>query len=125
MPPRRKKEKLQQLTEFERRRIIGLRDGGFSYRAVGARVQRNSSTVMRVLKQWTDEHRTTKKTGSGRRKVTSACVDGHLLRMVVNGRTASSSWSTATGVLMVTSSIRRHLLHRGLRARVRPSAVGS
>ncbi|GFW21763.1 transposable element Tc1 transposase [Trichonephila clavipes] len=75
---------------------------------------------MRVWKQWTDEHR---KTGSGRRKVTSARYDRHLLHKVVNDRTASSRqsaarWSTATGVLMSTSSIPRHLLHCGLRARV-------
>ncbi|GFV25877.1 transposable element Tcb2 transposase [Trichonephila clavipes] len=43
--------------------------------------------------------------------------------MVVNDRTASSRqlvtcWSTATGVLMSASSIRRHLLHCGLRSRV-------
>ncbi|GFV62718.1 transposable element Tcb2 transposase [Trichonephila clavipes] len=43
--------------------------------------------------------------------------------MVVNDRTVSSrqlaaSWSTATGVLMSASSIRRRLLHRGLRASV-------
>ncbi|GFV16972.1 uncharacterized protein TNCV_1768831 [Trichonephila clavipes] len=70
--------------------IIGLRGGGFSYRAIGARVQRNSSTVIRVWKQWTDEHGTTRKTGSGRRKVTSARDDRHLLRMAVNNHTASS-----------------------------------
>ncbi|GFW36583.1 transposable element Tcb2 transposase [Trichonephila clavipes] len=45
MPPRRNKEKFQQLTEFEWGRIIGLREGDFSYHAIGARVQRNSSTV--------------------------------------------------------------------------------
>ncbi|GFS88545.1 hypothetical protein TNCV_1461701 [Trichonephila clavipes] len=32
-------------------------------RHIGARGQRNSSTVMRVWKQWTDNHRTTRKTG--------------------------------------------------------------
>ncbi|GFU38295.1 transposable element Tc1 transposase [Trichonephila clavipes] len=63
------------------------------------------------------------KTGSGRRKVTSARDDRHLSRMAVNDRTASSwqlaaRWSTATGVLMSASSIRRRLLHRGLRARL-------
>ncbi|GFW71852.1 transposable element Tcb2 transposase [Trichonephila clavipes] len=78
---------------------------------------------MRVWKQCTDEHRTTRKTCSGRRKVTSAHDDRHLLRMVGNDRTASSRqlaarWSTATGVLMSTLSILRRLLHRGLRARV-------
>ncbi|GFV36764.1 transposable element Tcb2 transposase [Trichonephila clavipes] len=39
---------------------------------------------MRIWMQWTDEHRTTRKTGSGRRKVTSARDDQHLLRMAVN-----------------------------------------
>ncbi|GFW65840.1 transposable element Tcb2 transposase [Trichonephila clavipes] len=42
---------------------------------------------------------------------------------MVTDRTASSRqlaarWSTATGVLMLASSIRRRLLHRGLRVRV-------
>ncbi|GFU94471.1 transposable element Tcb2 transposase [Trichonephila clavipes] len=101
MPPRRNKEKFQQFTEFERGRITGPREGGFSYRAIGARVQRNSSTVMRAWKQWTDEHRTTRKTGNERRKETSARDDRHLLRITVNGRITSSRqlaarWSTAT-----------------------------
>ncbi|GFS94062.1 transposable element Tc3 transposase [Trichonephila clavipes] len=47
-------------------------------------------TVMRVWQQWTDVHRTTRKTGSERRKVTSARDDQHQLRMTVNARTASS-----------------------------------
>ncbi|GFW42684.1 transposable element Tc1 transposase [Trichonephila clavipes] len=109
MPPRRNKGKFQQLTEFERGRIIVLRERGFSYRAIGARVQRNSSTVKRVWNQWTGEHRTTRKTGSGRRKVTSAHDDRHLLSMAVYDRTASfrklaALWSIATGVLMSASS---------------------
>ncbi|GFX84876.1 uncharacterized protein TNCV_4997081 [Trichonephila clavipes] len=74
MPPRRNKEKFQQLSEFERERIIDFREGGFHYRAIGARVQRNSSRVMQVWKQWTDEPRTTRKTGSGRQKVASASI---------------------------------------------------
>ncbi|GFY33830.1 hypothetical protein TNCV_4595401 [Trichonephila clavipes] len=42
-------------------RIVGLREAGLSYRAVAAHVQRNSSTTMRVSKQWTDEGRTARK----------------------------------------------------------------
>ncbi|GFY20232.1 hypothetical protein TNCV_208641 [Trichonephila clavipes] len=45
---------------------------------------------MRVYKYWTDEYRKTRKLGSGRREVTSARNDQHLLRMVVNDHTASS-----------------------------------
>ncbi|GFU38387.1 transposable element Tcb2 transposase [Trichonephila clavipes] len=78
---------------------------------------------MCVWTQWTHEHRTTRKTGRGRRKVTSVRDDRHLLQMAVNDRTASSRqltarWSTATAALMSASSIRRRLLHRGLHARV-------
>ncbi|GFU97405.1 uncharacterized protein TNCV_4742171 [Trichonephila clavipes] len=109
MPQRRNEEQFQQLTEFERGRIIGLREGGFYDRAIGARVQRKSSTEMRVWKQWTDGHRKIRKTGSRRWKVTSACDDRHLLHMEVNDRTASfrllaARWSTVTGVLHLSTS---------------------
>lgn len=43
---RRKRMTFQQLTEFEQGRIIGLREGGFSYREIAAHVQRYYSTVM-------------------------------------------------------------------------------
>ena len=68
MPKRWKNEKFQQLTEFERERIIGLREGGFSYCAIVVRVQWNISTVMAA-----------QKTGSGQQKGTSMHDDRHLL----------------------------------------------
>ncbi|GFT60534.1 transposable element Tc1 transposase [Trichonephila clavipes] len=64
MPCRRKGAKFEQISEFERGKIVGLREAGLSYRAVAARVQRNSSTIMRVSKQWTDEGRAARKSGS-------------------------------------------------------------
>ena len=93
------------------------------YHATAARMQRNSSTVMRVWKQWTDEHRAPRKTNSGWRKVTSARDDQHLLQMAVYDHTASSRqlsvrWSTVTGVVMSTPSIYRRLLNHGLCAMV-------
>lgn len=122
MPLRRKRAKFEQISEFERGRIVGLREAGLSYRAVAARVQRNSSTIMRVWKQWTDEGRRARKSGSGPRNVTSARDDRHLVRMAQTDRTASSrqlaaQWSTATGVSLCASSI-RSLLQRGLRVRI-------
>ncbi|GFW34780.1 transposable element Tc1 transposase [Trichonephila clavipes] len=77
--------KFEQISEFERGRIVGLREAGLSYRAVAARVQRNSSTIMRVSKQWTDEGRTARKSGSGPRNVTSAREDKRLVRMAQIG----------------------------------------
>ncbi|GFU54219.1 transposable element Tcb2 transposase [Trichonephila clavipes] len=123
MPCRRKGAKFEQISEFERGKIVGLREAGLSYRAVAARVQHISSTIMRVSKQWTDEGRTARKSGSGARNVTSAPDDRRLVRMAQTDRTASSrqlavQWSTATGVSLCASSIRRRLLQRGLRARI-------
>ncbi|GFV46304.1 uncharacterized protein TNCV_3231931 [Trichonephila clavipes] len=77
-------------TQLGWRKIISLREGGFSYSAIGARMQWNSFTEMRVWKQWTDENQKTRKTDSRRREVTSEHDDRNLLRMVVNDRTASS-----------------------------------
>ena len=119
MPSRRKKDKLQQLMEFKQGRIFGLREGWFSYCTIAAGMQQDSSKVMQVWKQWTDDHRTIRKAGSGQRKVTSVHENRYLFRMAVNDRTAS--WrqsavrcSTATGVLKSASSICRRLLHRWL-----------
>ncbi|PRD35300.1 UNVERIFIED_CONTAM: hypothetical protein NCL1_11912 [Trichonephila clavipes] len=65
MPPRRNK-KFRLLTGFERNKNKrGLREGEFSYHAIGTGVQRKHSKVMRVWKKWTDERRTTRKTGNG------------------------------------------------------------
>ncbi|GFV85592.1 hypothetical protein TNCV_3774161 [Trichonephila clavipes] len=67
--------------KFERERIIGLREGGFSCHAIAAREQRNSSPAMRVWKKWTDDHPTTKKkTGNGQKKVISARDDSLVVR---------------------------------------------
>ncbi|GFU82943.1 uncharacterized protein TNCV_4253991 [Trichonephila clavipes] len=48
---------------------------------------------MRVWKQWTDEHRKTRKTVRGRWNVTSVHDDRHLLHMSVNDRTVCSRLS--------------------------------
>ncbi|GFU63523.1 hemicentin-2 [Trichonephila clavipes] len=115
--------KFEQISVFERGRIVGLREAGLSYRAVATSVQRNSRTIMHVSKQWTDEGRTARKSVSGPRNVTSAREDRRLVRMAQTDRTAFSrqlaaQWSTATRVSLCASSIRRCLLQRGLRARI-------
>ncbi|GFT65604.1 hypothetical protein TNCV_869061 [Trichonephila clavipes] len=68
---------------FERGKIIGHQEGGFSYHQIGARVQRNSSEGMRVWKHWTDKHQTTKKLAVDEGKVHQG-DDRHLLLMGVN-----------------------------------------
>ncbi|GFV61600.1 transposable element Tcb1 transposase [Trichonephila clavipes] len=120
MPCRRKGAKFEQISEFERGKIVGLREAGLSYRAVAARVQRNNSTIMRVSKQWTDEGRTARKSGSGARNVTSAPDDRRLVRMAQTDRTASSRQLAAHWIPLTQNH--RHLqlqwanVHRSWRA---------
>ena len=71
-------------TEFERGRIMSFRKVDC---LIAGRVQRISFTITSVWKQWTNERRTTRKTGSGRRKVTSVHDNRPLLCMVVNDLT--------------------------------------
>lgn len=123
MPRKKQRKPYQQITEFVRGRIVGMREGGFSYREIAARTQCNASTVMRIWKKWTDENQTRRKPGSGAQKNTTPRDNRHLIRMAVTERTASSRvlaqhWSTATGALMSSSTVRRRLVQHGLRARV-------
>ncbi|PRD24293.1 UNVERIFIED_CONTAM: hypothetical protein NCL1_44208 [Trichonephila clavipes] len=122
MPPRINKELFQQLMEFERGRIIGLKRRIFQSRNRSwcAAEQFHSDGSLEAL---VDQRAPNSKTSSGRRKVTSARDDRYLLRMGLNDRNASSRhlvarWSTATAVLMSASSIHRRPLHRGFRAKV-------
>ncbi|GFY36377.1 transposable element Tc3 transposase [Trichonephila clavipes] len=96
MPCRRKGAKIKQISKFERGKIVGLCEAGLSYRAVAARVQRNSSTIMRVSKQWTDEGRTARKSGSGPRNVTSAPDDRRL--------TSAAAWAARKDSFIQDSS---------------------
>ena len=74
---------------------------------------------MWVWKQWTDEHQTTRKTSSGRRKATAArdCFAWRWMT-ITSSRKLAARWSSATGKLMPDSSIRRNLLYRELHARL-------
>ncbi|UYV70367.1 hypothetical protein LAZ67_7002704 [Cordylochernes scorpioides] len=58
---KRRKEKqrssFDQLSEFDRKRIVAYRDCGLSFREIGSRVGRNQTTVMRICDLWMQEVR--------------------------------------------------------------------
>ena len=102
MPRRRQRAQYQQVSAFERGRMVGLRKAGLSCRDIAAHTGHAATTVMRVWNQWTEEGRTQRRAGTGLCNVTTARDDRHLVRMAVTDRTASSTmlsrrWSTATG----------------------------
>ncbi|GFS75381.1 transposable element Tcb1 transposase [Trichonephila clavipes] len=52
MSRRKQRSAFDQVSEFERGRIVAYRDFGLSFRQIGSRVGRNQTTVMRICDRW-------------------------------------------------------------------------
>ena len=127
MPRRGERVQYQQVSAFERGRIVGFREAGLSYRDIATRIGYAATTVMRLWNQWREEARTQRRAGTGPHNVTTARDDRHLVLMAVTDRTASSTvlsrhWSTATGLDLSASTVHRRLLRAGLLVRMPLSA---
>ncbi|GFX45982.1 HTH_Tnp_Tc3_2 domain-containing protein [Trichonephila clavipes] len=59
MPLRRNRRQYEQLTDFDRGRIIGLREAGWSNRRIGRHLGRSDMVVARCWQQWIPEGRVT------------------------------------------------------------------
>ncbi|GFW65791.1 DDE_3 domain-containing protein [Trichonephila clavipes] len=57
MPLRRNRRQYEQLTDFDRGRIIGLREAGLSNRRIGRHLGRSDMVVARCWQQWITEGR--------------------------------------------------------------------
>ena len=77
------KGRYQQVSTFERDRMVGLREAGVSNRDIAARTGHAAKTVVRVWNQWREEGRTQRRAGTGPRNVTTARDDRHLVLMAV------------------------------------------
>ena len=71
---------------FERRRIVGLREAGWTCRRTAALVGHN---VCRCFQQWSVGHFHTRRPGSVRPRGTDARQDGSIVRAAVAASTAS------------------------------------
>ena len=97
MPCRHIRVQYQQVSAFERGRMVGLREAGLSYRDIAAHTGHAAMTVMPVWNHWREEDRMQRP-----HNVTTARHDRHLVRMAMIDHTASSTmlnrcWNTATG----------------------------
>ncbi|GFW78292.1 transposable element Tcb1 transposase [Trichonephila clavipes] len=55
MSRRKQRSTFDQVSEFDRGRIVAYRDCGLSFREIGCRVGRNQTTVMRICDCWMQE----------------------------------------------------------------------
>ncbi|GFU43222.1 transposable element Tc1 transposase [Trichonephila clavipes] len=102
--PSRRQSHYQQLTEFKRGRVIGIREGGFSFRNIVERLDRNVSTVHNCWEQWSRGGNALRRPGSGRPNNNSEREDHRIRRTAVAHRTTSgkrlqpnSLWPRYTG----------------------------
>ncbi|GFV25625.1 HTH_38 domain-containing protein [Trichonephila clavipes] len=55
MTRRKQRSAFDQVSEFDRGRIVACRECGLSFREIGSRVGRNQTTVMRIYDRWIQE----------------------------------------------------------------------
>ncbi|GFW89723.1 transposable element Tcb1 transposase [Trichonephila clavipes] len=87
----------EQLTDFDRGRIIGLREAGWSNRRIGRHLGRSDMVVARCWQQWITEGRVYRRGGSGRPRNTNDREDRAIRRVATSAPTTS------------LASIQRHL----------------
>ncbi|GBL76159.1 hypothetical protein AVEN_234441-1 [Araneus ventricosus] len=118
MPLRRRRNHYQQLTEFERGRVVRLREGGFSFCDITERLGRNISTVHDCWQLWSKEGTVSRIPGSGRPRGTTEREDLHIRSMAVVHHTASAAEiQAAVGTTVTQPTVTNRLLQGQLRAK--------
>ncbi|GFU63739.1 transposable element Tcb1 transposase [Trichonephila clavipes] len=111
-----------QVSEFDRGRIVAYRDCGLSFREIGSRVGRNQTTVMRICDRLMQEDATDRRGQSHPPQCTTSCEDRQIVRKAVMDRSVTSR-AVAQHIESVmhhsvsARTIRRHLQQSGLSAR--------
>ncbi|GFV44570.1 transposable element Tcb2 transposase [Trichonephila clavipes] len=91
MPLRRFRRQYEQLSQFERRRIIGMMEAGWSARRVARQLGRSDCVMRRCWDQWIREMSFTRRPGPGSPRRTSRREDHHVVRNARVQPTASSA----------------------------------
>ncbi|GFU92038.1 transposable element Tcb2 transposase [Trichonephila clavipes] len=89
MPLRRNRRQYEQLTDFDRGRIIGLREAGWSNRRIGRHLGGSDMVVARCWQQWITEGRVYRRGGSGRPRNTNDREDRAIRRVATSAPTTS------------------------------------
>ncbi|GFT62386.1 transposable element Tcb1 transposase [Trichonephila clavipes] len=64
MSCRKQRSAFDQVSQFDRGRIVACRDCGLSFKEIGSRVGRNQTTVMLICDRWMQEGTTDRRGGS-------------------------------------------------------------
>ncbi|GFV70348.1 transposable element Tcb1 transposase [Trichonephila clavipes] len=122
MSRRKQRSAFDQVSEFDRGRIVAYRDCGLPFKKIGSRVGRNQTTVKQIYDRWMQEGTTERSGQSHPPQCTTSREDRQIVRMEVTDRSVTSQ-SVAQHIESVTHhsvsarTIRRRLQLSGLSAR--------
>ncbi|KFM70161.1 Transposable element Tc3 transposase, partial [Stegodyphus mimosarum] len=122
MPRRKQRLSYDQVSEFDRGRIVAYRKSGLSFREIGSRVGQTQKTVIRICDRWMQEGMTDRRVRSHPPQCTSSRDDRNIMRMAVTDRSVTSRTiaqhiQSETHHPVSARTIRRHLQQSGLSAR--------
>ncbi|KFM72630.1 hypothetical protein X975_00333, partial [Stegodyphus mimosarum] len=90
IPRSKQRSSFDQVSEFDRGRIVAYRECGLSFREIGSRVGRNQTTVMRICDRWMREGTMDRCVQSHPPQCTTSCDDRNIVRMAVTDRSVTS-----------------------------------
>ncbi|GFX18413.1 transposable element Tcb2 transposase [Trichonephila clavipes] len=122
MSLRRNRRQYEQLTDFDRGRIIGLSEAGWSNRRIGRHLGRSDMVVARCWQQLITEGRVYRRGGSGRPRNTNDREDRAIRRVATSAPTTSLAsiqrhLPPSRHPVPSRETIRRRLTEVGLRSR--------
>ncbi|GFU87637.1 transposable element Tcb1 transposase [Trichonephila clavipes] len=122
MSRRKQRSTSDQVSKFDRGRIVAYRGCGLSFREIGSRVGRNQTTVMRICDLWMQKGTTDRRGRSHSPQSTTSREDRQIVRMAVTDRSVTSRTvaqliDSITHHSVSARTIRRRLQQSGLSAR--------
>ncbi|GFY11077.1 transposable element Tcb1 transposase [Trichonephila clavipes] len=90
MSRRKQRSAFDQVSEFDRGRIVAYRDCGLPFKEIGSRVGPNQTTVMRICDRWMQEGTTDRRGRSHPPQCTTSREDRQIVRMVVTDSSVTS-----------------------------------
>ncbi|GFU19140.1 HTH_Tnp_Tc3_2 domain-containing protein [Trichonephila clavipes] len=90
MPHRGVRAHYEQLSEFERNRIIELKEGGRANRRITRYMNRSDAVIRRCWQEWVENCRFQRHDGSGRPRVSADREDKLIVRSAVTASDSSS-----------------------------------
>ncbi|GFY11497.1 transposable element Tcb1 transposase [Trichonephila clavipes] len=90
MSRRKQRTAFDQVSEFDRGKIVAYRDCGLSFRVNGSRVGRNQTNVMRICDRWMQEGTTDRRGRLHPPQCTTSLEDRQIVRMAVTDRSVTS-----------------------------------